>query len=222
MSEFIQPDNLDIQLEETFCELGIVGEQKELALSMLKPLKEKGPVYRECYDHCIRVGILAKKIGAAMQLDEKALFYAGIFHDIGKIDIDPKLLSKTGIWTPKDKQRVQKHVLSGYKKLCGKFDFSAEIILHHHQYQLNPYPKKDFGFLHKYSKGTEVSILKYARILALADSYDAFHRKNSYQGNNEPLNDQQIEGFMIKNNKDIVGLVKHFYYLGIFVNSQKP
>ena len=222
MFEFIQPDNLDIQLEETFCELGIAGEPKELALSMLKPLKEGGPVYHECYNHCIRVGILAKKIGTVTHLDERALFYAGIFHDIGKINIDSKLLGKTGIWTEEDIKKVQEHVQSSYQLLCGIFDFSAEIIQRHHQYQSNPYPEKCHEFLHQYSKESEILILKYARILSLADSYDALHRQNSFFGKNKNLTDQEIEDKMFLKNTDQKQLIEDLYYTGVFINSQKP
>jgi hypothetical protein len=221
MSEFIQPENLDIKFEETFCELGITDDRKELALSLLKPLKEGGPVYHECYNHCIRVGILAKEIGAVTHSDERALFYAGIFHDIGKINIDPQLLGKTDIWTEEDRKTIQEHVQSSYQLLCGKFDFSAEIIQHHHQYQSNPYPEKCHESLHQYSKGSEISILKYARILSLADSYDALHRKNSFFGKNQNLTDQEIEDKMLSTNPDQKQLIEDLYHIGVFINSQK-
>lgn len=223
MSEIIRPSDYNVQLEETFVELGIHEEQKALALSILKPLLESDSVHQDCYNHCIRVGILAKQIGAVMHLDEKALFYAGIFHDVGKQTISSKLLGKTESWTHEDKEEIKKHVLASYCLVKDKFDFSAEIILFHHYFQDDPYPN-DIDIpplLHPHSNGAISAIMNYARIIALADSYDAMHRKNSYVLNHKSLTDQEIEDQMILRNPDKKGLVEDLYHLGIFKNCQK-
>lgn len=221
MSETIKsPDNC-IRLEETFCELGISGEHKTAALSILRPLKESDSIHQECYQHCLRVGFLARQIGAVMHLDQKALFYAGIFHDVGKQTIDSKLLGKTDPWTKEDKEEIKKHVLASYELVKDKFDFSAEIILFHHYFQPDPYPKEFPPFLHLYSNGTQTAILNYARIIAIADTYDALHRQNSYLVNNRQLTDQEIEDQMLLRNPDKKSLIEDLYHLGIFKNNQK-
>lgn len=221
MSEILRSPEYNDQLEETFFELGISGEQKTSALSILKPLKESDQVHQECYNHCLRVGILAKQIGAVTHLDERALFYAGIFHDVGKLKIDTKLLGKTGLWSHEDKEEIKKHVLAGYYLVKDKFDFSAEIMLFHHYFQTDPYPNDIPPLLHSYSNGTQSSIMNYARIIALSDSYDALHRQDNFFGNNKSLTDQEIEDQMMSRNPDKKELVEDLYHLGIFKNLQK-
>jgi hypothetical protein len=40
----------------------------------------------------------------------KANFGGGLFHDIGKIDIDPEILNKPGVLSPSEKERIRQHV----------------------------------------------------------------------------------------------------------------
>jgi putative nucleotidyltransferase with HDIG domain len=221
MSEILPADDLDIQLHETFFELGITPDQKLAALALVRPLKERDSVHREHYEHSVRVALLARRIGSFMHLDEKALFFAGLFHDLGKQEIDIDLLGKTGPWTEGDKQRIQEHVMVGYNILKGKFDFSAEIILFHHRFQTNGYPQELPPFLHDYSEGTKVVIKEYARLLALADVYDALHRENSQFGEKRRLSDVEIEEQMVEHNPDRRELVEDLYRAEIFINAEK-
>ncbi len=221
MSEFLQPNDLDIQLHEAFFELGIDEEIKKSALELLNPLKEKDPIHKEHYEHCVRVGLLASQIGGFMNLDQKALFFSGLFHDLGKQEIDEELLGKTDPWTQSDYEAIQKHPLIGHELLRGKFDFSAEIILLHHTFQKDGYPKDLPPFLHDYSEGTKTLISEYARVLAIADVYDALHRENSKFGEKRKLSDQEIEDYMLEHNPDRKELIESLYRAGIFINKDK-
>lgn len=221
MSEMLQPNDLNIQLHEAFFELGISEEQKTTALTLLQPLKEKDPTHREHYEHSVRVGLLAKRIGSFMHLDERALFFAGLFHDLGKQEIDEDLLGKTDPWTDEDREKIQEHVTAGYNLLKGKFDFSAEIILLHHRFQPNGYPQDLPPFLHDYSEGTKTLIKEYARVLALADVYDALRRENSRFGEKRRLADQEIEEYMLEHNPDRRELIEELYRAEIFRNADK-
>lgn len=221
MSEILRPTDLDVQLNEAFSELNISSGQRIKALVLLKPLKEKSPSHREHYEHSVRVGFLAKKIGQFMNLDAKALFFAGLFHDLGKQEVDTELLGKTDPWTEEDKRRMQAHVLAGFNILKDKFDFSAEIIVRHHMFQPNRYPQVLPPFLHDYSEGTKTIIGEYARVLALADVYDALHRENSKFGEKRRLTDQEIEEYMIEHNPDKRKLIEDLYRADIFINSEK-
>src|SRR3989344_3845500 len=144
-------DDLETSIKETFVELEISEDNRNAIEAFLAPLKEKSPITRFHYEHSIRVGLLAKKIARYMHLDEKALFYAGLLHDLGKCRVAPETLGKTEPWNKKDYTEIKAHVTEGYKMLRGRFDLTAGIILWHHRFQKNPYPKKLPKKLHKYS-----------------------------------------------------------------------
>ncbi len=221
MGEVLAPIDLEMQLHAAFLELEITPEQKTLALELLAPLKEKDEIHRAHYEHSIRVGLLAKRIGGYLNLDQKALFFAGIFHDLGKSEIDDSLLGKTEAWTEEDYRQIQEHPVIGHKMLKGKFDFSADIIVRHHRHQEKRYPKRLPKYLHNYSAETKAEIDEYARILALADVYDALHRVNSKFGELKRLSDQEIYEQMMILNPDRVDLVRELYSAGIFINSDR-
>lgn len=151
-----------------------------------------------------------------MGVDERALFYAGLLHDIGKCLTDPKVLSKTQSWSAEDAKEMEPHVMDGFRLLRGKFDFSAQILAWHHQFQRNGYPKELPPPLHPFSKGTEVAISMYGRLLALADTYDAFHRVNFQDGAVRKLSDEEIKKGMLERNPDQRVLVENLYTAGVF------
>ncbi|PIZ05396.1 MAG: hypothetical protein COY57_07540, partial [Flavobacteriales bacterium CG_4_10_14_0_8_um_filter_32_5] len=84
----------------------ISGEHEESVKNYLNVLKAKDEA---TYEHSIRVGLLASRIGRHMHLDEKALFFAGTLHDIGKTLIDPETLQKTEGFDDKDMAEMKKH-----------------------------------------------------------------------------------------------------------------
>lgn len=96
----------------TFKELEIDPERERWIRTILAPLET---IHGPTYEHCLRVGLLARSIaqhensrertlsiGQHEKLDQKALFYAGIMHDCGKARCPVALLDKTGEWTPED------------------------------------------------------------------------------------------------------------------------
>jgi putative nucleotidyltransferase with HDIG domain len=180
--------------------------QKEI-LSFLEPLKMKGNVGLFHYEHSIRVGILASRIAGYMHLDAKATLYAGLLHDVGKALVPVSTLGRTETWSKEDQDNIEPHVHDSYRLLRDKFDFSAEIVGLHHRFQKNCYPTEPFPHLHEYSKGTDVMIAFYGRILALADQFDAMHRVNS-KGR---LTGKEIKEKLIEFNLDLKILINNLY-----------
>jgi HD-GYP domain-containing protein (c-di-GMP phosphodiesterase class II) len=58
--------------------------------------------------------------------------------------------------------------------------------------------------------------MEYGRILAIADVYDALHRKNSKYGESKYLTDEEIKQKMLEGNTDRVDLIEDLYEAGIF------
>jgi response regulator RpfG family c-di-GMP phosphodiesterase len=150
-----------------------------------------------------------------MHLDAKALLYAGLLHDVGKLQTKLSTLQKTEGWLPADTEEIKNHVVDGYRVLRDCFDFTAEIILWHHRFQPGRYPESLPQPLHDYSEGTRVMIPLFGRLLSLADVFDALHRVNDKHGL-EPLTGEDIKAKMLACNPDQRVLIEEAYEAGIF------
>lgn len=141
---------------------------------IMNTLYEKNP--REMR-HSIRVSQICEKIATYLGLsvsDIHDLKIAGLMHDIGKIGIDESILNKPGKLNPLEWAMVKKHPEVGYRILGSSQEFSeiADCILEHHEHwDGNGYPK---GL-----KGN--NILLYARIIGIADAFDAMTTDRTYR-----------------------------------------
>ncbi|OGN10282.1 MAG: hypothetical protein A3J46_00600 [Candidatus Yanofskybacteria bacterium RIFCSPHIGHO2_02_FULL_41_11] len=209
--------DLEFQVEAVFEALRIKSEDRLALWAFLAPLKHKSPVTYIHYQHSLKVGLLARKIAALMHLDQKALLYAGLMHDLGKCMVCLDTLGKTEGWTENDTREIEGHVMDGYEMVRGRFNFTADIIVWHHKFQDHGYPRVIPQPLHEYSERTKVHIPEYGRLLALADVYDALHRVNDKFGEKRPLSDEEIYQKMIELNPDVKDLVLDLYNADIFI-----
>ena len=129
--------------------------------------------------HLDRVTRFATEIGrmvglAATRLAD--LHYATPLHDIGKIGIPIDLLQKPGSLTDSEMDIVKRHTVIGHRMLEGSvwpmMRCAAEIALSHHEcWDGSGYP---FGV-----SGKKIPIE--ARIVAVADVYDALISRRAYK-----------------------------------------
>lgn len=216
-SQYLDPSlKLEERLNLAFDELQISSDEKEAFMIFLEPLRSKDPITHIHYEHSIRVGLVARLIARFMHLDEKALFYAGLLHDVGKCQVRLGTLGKTEGWTEVDAEAIKQHVMDGYRFLRDRFDFTAEVIVLHHRFQVTGYPVELPPHLHKYSEGTKAMIMMYGRMLALADVYDALHRINDKFGVCQALSGDEIKTQMIQLNPDQCKLITNLYDAEIF------
>lgn len=209
--------NLPGQLEVALEALEVEKADQEALYAFLGPLKAKEGEQAPTYEHSLRVGLTAAAIGTFMGVDARALLFAGLMHDIGKALVLMSVLSKTQNWTEADSKEMECHVTDSYRLLRGKFDFSAQVLVWHHQFQDNFYPKQIPPPLHPHSKGTEVTIAMYGRLLALADTYDALHRVNFQDGQVRARTDAEIRTLMLERNPDQRALVGNLYEAKVLV-----
>lgn len=207
---FAQDQPIEHHLDAQFNLLKITLEQQLGIRAFLAPLKVKD---EETYAHTIRVGLLTLDIARLMHIDQRAMFYAGVLHDIGKALTPLPTLQKTSGWTDADTTAIRDHVMDGYRLIRDKFDFSAEVILWHHKFQRAGYPTELPPPLHDYSLGTRVMIPFYGRLLSLADTFDALHRVNDKHG---PLTGEQIKAKMFEFNPDQETLVDELFGNDVF------
>lgn len=140
---------------------------------ILKTLFEKNN--REML-HSQRVCIICENIAKKMKLSKEnidQLRLAGLMHDIGKIGIDEKILNDYQSLTNFEWDEVKRHAEIGYRILSSVNEYSeiADCVLEHHErWDGQGYPK---GL-----NGEKIHL--FARIIAIADAYDAMTSKRSY------------------------------------------
>lgn len=139
-----------------------------------KTLFEKNEIVRL---HCEGVSDLCKNIAFALGLNSDEvdeLSVAGMLHDIGKIGINDKILDKPEILSEQEWIEIRRHPEIGYQILRTANEFSqiSEYILSHHE-------RLDGKGYPKGLKEDEISLQ--AKILHLADTYDAMTSDRSYR-----------------------------------------
>ncbi len=134
-------------------------------------------------DRVARVAVhLAKKMGCDTE-DLNTIYLAGLLHDIGKIGIDDDVLKKPGKLTPEEYEHIKLHPQLGYDILKGvrQLQKTLPVVLHHHEaWNGKGYP---YGLA-----GTDSPLL--ARIVAVADSFDAMSSDRSYR---KGLSDEKLD-----------------------------
>ncbi|MDX1447951.1 MAG: HD-GYP domain-containing protein [Acidimicrobiia bacterium] len=133
-------------------------------------------VVEDLYGHVHRVSSVASAIGRHMGLDDAdvdRLTTVGVLHDVGKIHIDPAILAKPGPLEGDELVRMRRHPQFGFVMTVDLFDRGVcEAILHHHeQWDGSGYP---YGL-------AKEEIPQLARIVLVADAFDAITSHRSYQ-----------------------------------------
>ncbi|PRR72898.1 HD-GYP domain-containing protein [Neomoorella humiferrea] len=127
--------------------------------------------------HSRRVASYAMKLGRCLGMDDEGiqrLEIAGLLHDFGKIAVPRAILDKPGRLDEREWEIVQQHpgrtieLLNGVTSLKS---LARDAGLHHERYDGKGYP---YGL-----KGTEIPLG--ARIIAVADAFDAMTSRRPYQ-----------------------------------------
>jgi response regulator RpfG family c-di-GMP phosphodiesterase len=202
--------NEETQFTLALQELRVGHDDTKAIRAFLALLKYKSPITYLHYLHSLRVALLGRLISRFLGQDEKAQFYAGSLHDVGKAEMPLEVLGKTKGWTENDSRIMEDHVLRSYSLIRGRFDFTAEVILWHHKFQRRPYPLELPQNLHGYSTDTQKIIIEHGRVLALSDSYDAMHRKNEREGRTS-LKETEIKERLMEWNPDRKQLILNLY-----------
>jgi HD-GYP domain-containing protein (c-di-GMP phosphodiesterase class II) len=153
------------------------NEIKELN-EMVKRVEEKD-MYTN--NHGERLGEYVLKIGEKLNLPKdkfESLYYAALFHDIGKINIPDDILKKPGKLTSEEFEIIKKHPMFGKQIINGTFlkSLGDTILQHHERVDGKGYP---FGL-----KASDISTE--AKIICVADSYDAMTSDRPYRKGMSP------------------------------------
>ncbi|WP_051544889.1 HD domain-containing phosphohydrolase [Butyrivibrio sp. MC2021] len=127
--------------------------------------------------HSRRVAMYAAEIAKRMGLPESEvqnIYYAGLLHDAGKISVPDAVLNKPGKLTDEERKTIQSHTVAGgkmLKQLSSIKGIRETALYHHERYDGTGYPEGLQG----------ENIPLYARIVGVADSYDAMSSNRVYR-----------------------------------------
>jgi polar amino acid transport system substrate-binding protein len=205
------PDKI---LDEALEAEGITPQHREDIKVYLQILKNRDP---KTYEHSIRVGLSSAKIAlyaAIPGISARMMLWAGLLHDIGKALIPSSVLTKTSNFTEEDFATMEPHVKYGWDMLNQVHDWTAHIIVRHHQFGPHPYPA-ELPPLPEYLKSKADMIQKAARLLAMADFYDALMNRNNDKNGQKPLTPKEKREIYMRDNADQKELAELLESVGV-------
>ena len=143
------------------------------------------------HGHSARVAMysnqIAREAGKSEEECEK-IYFAALLHDVGKIGIPSAVINKPGRLTDEEFALIKQHPVFGNQILSSIQQspyLSIAAHYHHERYDGRGYPE---GL-----KGEDIPEI--ARIIAVADSYDAMTSKRSYR---DPIPQQKVREELVK------------------------
>jgi HD-GYP domain-containing protein (c-di-GMP phosphodiesterase class II) len=167
------PDDSSQQSADFLKSLGLAAnEDLEFFRDMMEPIESRSRYWQGRADRILKmVLILNKQIGKPV--DERQLTAAVYVHDFGMAFIPPELLHKEGVLSDHEISLLRSHVQSSAHLLqhMPKWQQAKEMVLQHHEaVNGSGYP---YGL-------REREICEGAKIIAVADSFDAITHQRAY------------------------------------------
>lgn len=141
--------------------------KKDILMSMM----DMRSMDNQMFAHSVNVCVLSTVLGKAMFFDREkleTLAIGAMLHDIGKMQLDSKLLRNNDDLNPEEVELLKTHTTLGFEDLRKRKDFSlviAHIAFQHHE-NMN-----GTGYPRHLKEG---EIHPFAQIVAIADLYDKF------------------------------------------------
>lgn len=116
---------------------------------------------------------IARRMGKSEE-EQKIIYFAGLLHDVGKIRVPEEVINKPGALTAEEFDQIRIHPVSSYHILKDIYEderIAYGARYHHERYDGKGYPNGLSGD----------NIPEIARIICVADSYDAMASNRSYR-----------------------------------------
>lgn len=128
------------------------------------------------YQHSLDVASLSIQLlkESRYDLDEVLIYYAALFHDIGKSIMPLTVLKKENPLSHDEFSQIKEHAKQGFR-ILQKYKFPSDVLfaalLHHEKHDGSGYP---IGFI-----GKEIPVI--ARIVNICDIFDALTSDRPYR-----------------------------------------
>ena len=161
---------------------------EETVMALAKTIDAKDAYTR---GHSQRVARYARHIAYKLgwlEEEQRRIYFMGLLHDIGKIGVPEAIINKTTRLTDEEYSKIKQHTVIGSEILDLVAEFPELAVgarSHHERYDGKGYPD---GFA-----GSQIPI--YARVIAVADAYDAMTSRRSYR---DVLPQDVVRGEIVK------------------------
>jgi putative nucleotidyltransferase with HDIG domain len=193
--EEVISEEQDINVDKVTQELEVLIKEAGSGFDLLNMLLDMGEESDSTYQHSIQVSMLSRVLGSWLKFPEEdvaLLGVAGLFHDIGKCQIDAELLNKEGQLSESEYTIIRQHAILGYKIVKDKnidVRIKQAVLSHHERCDGSGYP---LGI-------RADGIGQFARVVAIADVYAGMTAKRPYRERSfspfEVVNYMEQEGF---------------------------
>lgn len=169
-----KPASGEKSLKAALRKLSFCDTEETRLILLLNALEAKDPYTKGHSESVARYSLLiGRQLGLTpAELDN--LQIAAYLHDVGKIMIDRKLLTKPDRLNGTEETIIRKHPEIGFQILRGlkiSCEITAAVLHHHERWDGTGYPHKLFGY----------EIPLFSRILAVADTFDAITSDRPYR-----------------------------------------
>lgn len=144
-------------------------------LDMLQNMREYDD---STYTHSMNVALICNILATWLKMDTQDIELAtacGLLHDVGKLLVPHDIISKPGKLSEDELNQIRKHPVSGYQLLLSQ-DVDDHVrnaaLMHHERNDGSGYPMR--------LRGNQID--KFARIVSIADVYDAMTAARVYRG----------------------------------------
>lgn len=187
--------------------------------SILKSITNSRNIDEYLTRHSVNVAFLSSMLGKWLKLPQKdltLLTYAAFLHDIGKVKVNQKILNKPSKLTKLEFEEIKKHSVYSYELVRNipylDESVSLAVLMHHERLDGSGYP------LHL----KEDRINTFAKIIAIADTFDAMTSDKVYSKKQNPfkvLEIMQYEGMATLDYYYLTTFIKQMlnYYTGEMV-----
>ncbi len=159
------------------------------------------------HGHSSRVAEYSRRIAEMKGKSEEEceeIFFSALLHDVGKIGVPDYIINKDGKLTDEEYQAIKQHPEIGYGILSSISEYpylSIAAHYHHERYDGKGYPT---GL-----KGEDIPEL--ARIVAVADAYDAMTSKRSYRDSipQSKVREEIIKGSGTQFDPEFANIMQH-------------
>lgn len=166
------------QVSDTICDKKVENR------NIIDNLNQIRDVDEYTYSHSVNVSLISMLIAKWLKFDDEKtskIVQAGLLHDIGKSQIPEDILNKKGPLTEEEFAEIKRHPLYGYRIAAdmGGIDKSVllGILMHHEREDGTGYPLS--------AKGSQIH--EFAKIIAVADIYDAMTSIRVYKEKQSPF-----------------------------------